>query len=433
METENRYQEQYLETALQYLERQEEQAALVRATHHQHLLDQMALVERICVQREENGVSPEMEECAAIAELEKASFSNFILVIDREGSVLLSSDESQVGKTLSQLGILSEEQRNSLNLAELEQTDDPQPVSGQWNGERCDLYFLRHNCTLSEGEAWFVFGESGQMLESELAVTLELAGVEQDIWNGMYMAFLADLEHRTFLWSHLDSMELEGKPLSDYGISLEALEQGKEQVISLGGRRYRLTSRVLSSESRGKVALIHAADVMVPLLRLRDADVTGSLGILDLVSLLGLFYAFQLRRRYLPGDPQPVNGEVLRRTGAFFCCGLLLFAGIGAYVNTYAGISHAMEDSDGNLEVFEGSYDYIQTNVKTISGYYENQVESLAKLISLWAEERADRIFNWQDADRDNLHRYNETRPGETKLFKVLDDRGEPIRSQLQP
>lgn len=360
----------------------------------------------------------------------------YLYVMDKEGNIVMCSDESLIGRNPSSSNIMTQENLNkilegSLAVTEAGQNDsvfEPVLVKNQFG----TYYFYGkpyvHSGTvyvLVTGTSCWVLDESISSL-SDVSTTLSRMGVVNDGF-----LFAINKNDKLFLHYKNGSDFLTGQNAFTTGLTEEILEDGYQGLQTILGEKYYCTSKVLDDRTV-IVAAARTRDVVSHEKFVLMGPILGFL----LVMILCVVYAVIVSNDFARQGVQPekvemigesqnpiyFNKSIFKKVLPLMLLGVIVVFGISFYTQTLVEITEGVDKSTVILQEINGRYEETLESETVIEEYNNTRFISTARLVEFFVEETPE-IFN-EASDF-----YHSTYDEDGNRVFLLDDEGNPLKS----
>lgn len=363
-------------------------------------------------------------------ELSSPSGINYLYLLDMNGRIVMSPDESLYGLNPAATTHMTQENLNRI-MAWCKNDDGtvtPALVKNQYG----TFYFYSKPYVHGNEQYALVLGVSSWALDERIgslknkSSVLERIGVINDGF-----LFAVDREDGLFLYYKNDKDFLTGQDIHETGLQERVLTDGYHGTQTILGEKYYCTSKALDE----KTVIVAAARSKNVIGRDKYVIIWSAMGFLLVMSLC-LFYAVVVRNDYIrqgiqteriqiskdPNKPVYFNKSVYAKVFPLMVIGLLAVFGISFYTQTLLEIEEGVDKSKVIMQEVIGRYEESQDSREIIEDYYNARFMSTAKLISFLVEESPD-VLNMESDYYHSLYDEDGNRQ------YVLDDEGNRLKS----
>ena len=354
----------------------------------------------------------------------------YLFIMDERGVVLTSPFADYVGKNLSKIGLLTEENLAKLVGGTLQEDGTVDPV--REDNEAGHFYFYSSAGTYKKQQFYLILGADVSSLDMQLESLKDVEVVleRSPVGNNGFM-FAVDNRNNTFLYYKNGEEVLTGVNALEAGLSENALQDGYVGKETINGVTYYCVSK-----SYGKKTVICAvADTEDIFANDKYVLFWSILGFV-LVMAMCLAYAVIVRNDFVRRAVKTDRKFLYRSGGAsiifdrsvfhkvfpLMIVGVMLIFGISFYTQTLLEISQCIDNSLVALEEVSGRYDENTENRKVIQDYYNNSFLSKARMIAYLLEEAPAAL------NEKTTRLYATYDDGGDKYY-LLDDEGNFLRS----
>ena len=355
---------------------------------------------------------------------------DYLFFMTRDGSVVISPEESLYQKNLVELGLLSSQNVFRLSEGTRQRYNRVAPVKE--SNDYGEYYFYSLVYNYGGVPYIMVLGADASNLDiqinslSDVSIILKRTAVGNDGF-----LFAVDKSESKFLYYENGKEVLTGKDVFEAGLSENALKDGYSGVETINGVRYYCTSKSF----RNSTVICAVADT--DSIYSDDKYVLfWSLTAFIMAMIMCLIYAVIVRNDFVrhevetekkifktkKGKTVIFDVSIFKKVFPLMITGVLVIFGMSFYNQTLLEISESVSDSVIALEEVSNRYQESLVNRESIKEYYNNRFLAKAKLIAYLIEEDPS-ILN-QDSDRHYSY-YDENG---IKHY-VTDDEGNLLKS----
>jgi len=363
-------------------------------------------------------------------ELSVPSGIPYLYLLDMNGRIVMSADETIHGMNPAASNIMTQENLNGIMAwcRDKEGNVAPVLVKNQFG----TYYFYSKPFIHNDQQYALVIGASSWTLDNRIASLKDVSTVlsRMGVINNGFL-FAIDKEDNLFSYFKNNDAFLTGQNAFAVGLNEQVMEDGYKGTQTIMGKKYYCSSRLLG-ENTVVVAAAKAIDV-----RSRDKYVMiwSVMGFFIVMSLC-LAYAVIVRNDFIRQGiktdrikifkkaerPLYFNRSVFSKVFPLMVIGLLVVYAISFYTQTLLEITEGVDKSKVILQEVTGRYEENQDSRSVIEDYYNSRFLSTARLITFYVEETPE-VFN---AGSDFYHSTYDENGHRQYLY---DDEGNRLKS----
>ena len=423
---------QAIEQVSQVIERNRESAEELTGVFHAGNRQMLNDVEMIL----SNGLFASMQnadstiQAEIFANIAERSQTKLLFLMDRDGTVLLSPDESLIGLNPAVPAYMTQENVNDLLASASGGTDAPEYV--RVKNRFGIFYFYAMPYRYEDQEYVLAIGAEADILDHQ---TEELTNVESVLKRAAVIndgfLFAVDPSDKIFRYYKNGNELLTGQKVLECGLSEEALTAGYSGTQRIGGREY----YVVSEELPDHTVISAAAEYDV--IR-EDVNYVAFWSVLafNVIMILCLAYAVIVRNDFVrrevqtdrivlranSKDPIYLDKSIFKKIFPLLLTGIMAMFGLSFYTQTLLEVTEGIEKSEVALQEVIGRYEESQESRQLINQYHDRRFLTTAALVSLGAEEDP-AILN-EESDR-----YHSIYGEDNNKVYLTDDEGNRLKS----
>lgn len=370
----------------------------------------------------------------AFKELYNAISAEILMVVDKNGKVVLSCGKDMNGQNISSDTILG---RKSYN--ELINDGYTRTPSKDSTGRSYYLFSSSIKDDDSKKQYRLVTWNDCDVLEKEIASLDDVDRIIGGVKAGTSgFVFVVDGETDKFSYFVNGDNEYTGKSINESGLSTDSLKDGYSGIQTIFGIDYFCTTKVRSSSVYGENALFVIAVPMSDMNAGMPAAIWSAFIFLTF-ALLMLSYSLILGHDLILRNKTTEHKHLIsilnkeyyysdcigKKILPVFLTGIIVIGLVSMYTQTMNAISRVrsqsytqMEEAKKNLKLNKGA-------TSAISKYYDKQFESKALMISFLLEEQPEKLY-YGDYGEDDIHSVTkENKDGTIEYVKDENDNQE--------
>ncbi|MCQ2427709.1 MAG: hypothetical protein MJ137_04825, partial [Clostridia bacterium] len=398
------------------------------------------------------------ERCSVMKQLSAAvGDSGFLVVIDKDGTILMSPEESAIGSNIVANGSI-----NGDDLAFLLNSSgsdySKNQIIGTPAGTNVKAYF--YGCPITE-PYYLIYAVDSLELDKQFDALKEIKPILSSVVVGND-GFVFAVDTSTGLFMHFDDGKdcLDGHKFEDSGLSSEALGDRYSGIQNINGTEYQCLSRTYSSPIYGEYTVITAVCPAESIFSKDKTTINLTAATFFICSGIILFYAMMLqadpdqmahydehvfsgKEAYKESRRKPLNtihnirvfkihgknvylkfGIAEKLAPIIAISSLLVFA-ISWNSQTLTEISNGMELSSTTVRQMSAMFSNRADSSEIIMNRYQNQYLAKLRLASFIMEEDPSVLYMLNDGDEADGVRVHTDK----ELKAILDDYGGPVKS----
>ena len=364
-----------------------------------------------------------------MAGLERSAGVNYLYIMDLDGNVVLTSNESLIGRNPSSSDVMTQMNLNRI-IADCKNQEESSPVLVK--NQHGTFYFYGKPYQHEDNEYYLIIGTDTWVLDERIRELSDVSSVlgRMGVVNDGFL-FAINTKNNQFRYYRNGGDFLTGQNAFKTGLTEDILTDGYQGLQTIQGKKYYCTSKVLNNDTV-IVASARSSNVISHEKFVLAGPILGFFMVMILCIVYAIIVAKDFARQgtvpekstLVTESQNPVyfNKSIFKKVLPLMLLGVLAVFGISFYTQTLVEITEGVDKSTVILQEVTGRYEESVESERIVEDYYNTRFISTARMIEFFVEENPEVLNTPSDL-------YHSTYDANGERVYILDDEGNPLKS----